>query len=204
MYSGEKFNIATHMAGLGLAIVGAVVLTAKASAADNFWMLPSFAVFGASMVILYAASALYHSARGTARDFWAKVDHCAIYLLIAGTYTPLTLVTLHGAWGWTLFGIVWALAALGIAKELGLGRGSSPPLTLYLLMGWVGLAAAIPLLQRLPGLGWAWLLAGALLYTLGVPFYVMSKRWRHAHGVWHLFVVGGTTAHFFTVLNFVA
>jgi hemolysin III len=203
MYDGEKFNTATHMGGLSLALIGTALLMQKAISADNYWVLPSFAVFGASMVILYAASSLYHGARGAAKEVWAKVDHCAIYLLIAGTYTPLALVTLHGAWGWTLFGVVWALAAFGIGKELEPGRDTSPPLALYMAMGWVGLLAAIPLLQRLPGHGWVWLLLGALLYTLGIPFYVMSKRWRHAHGVWHLFVIGGTTSHFFTVLNFV-
>jgi hemolysin III len=203
-YDGEKFNTATHLGGLSLALIGTSLLMDKAVSASNDRVLPSFAIFAASMVILYAASSLYHSARGAAKEFWAKVDHCAIYLLIAGTYTPLTLVTLHGATGWTLFGVVWTLAVLGIGKELGLGRGSAPPLALYVSMGWVGLLAAIPLLQRLPGLGWVWLLLGALLYTLGIPFYVMGKRWRHAHGIWHLFVLGGTTSHFFTILNFVA
>jgi hemolysin III len=203
MHHGERFNSITHLAGLGLALVGSVVLLQKASASGNSWMQASSAIFAVTMVLLYAASSLYHSTRGAAKEVWAKVDHCAIYLLIAGTYTPFTLVTLHGTWGWALFGVVWALAGIGIIKELWVGRETIPSLPLYVLMGWAALAAAVPLVQRLPGQGLGWLLLGGVLYTLGIPFYVKSDHWRHAHGVWHLFVLGGTAAHFFTVFNFV-
>lgn len=205
MYHGEKFNSITHLMGLALSVAGAAVLLHKALGSGDLWMQLSFAVFGLSMVVLYGASSLYHSTRDAqAKARWAKVDHCAIYLLIAGTYTPFALLTLRGVWGWALFGVIWALAVLGIAKELWVGREKIPSLPLYLLMGWVALGAAVPLVQQLSATGMAWLLAGGLLYTLGVPFYVKSDHWRHAHGVWHLFVLGGTSAHFVTVFNFVA
>jgi hemolysin III len=205
MYQGERFNSITHLLGLILALAGAAALVHKAVSTGDALMLASFAVFGLSMVVLYGASSLYHSTRDAkAKALWAKVDHCAIYLLIAGTYTPFTLLTLRGVWGWSLFGVVWALAVLGMAKELWIGRDKIPSLPLYLLMGWAALAAAVPLVRQLPGAGLVGLVAGGVLYTLGVPFYVKSDRWRHAHGVWHLFVLGGTAAHFVTVINFVA
>jgi hemolysin III len=203
MYHGERFNSATHLLGLALAVVGSAVLIAQAAEAGNALKIVSFSIFGLSMVMLYAASALYHSIRGASKERWAKVDHCAIYLLIAGTYTPFTLVTLHGTLGWALFGFVWALAIVGICKELWWGRETVPSVPLYVLMGWCGVAAAVPLMKGLQGDGWMWLLAGGVLYTVGIIFYVLDKRLRHAHGIWHLFVLGGTASHYFTVLKFV-
>jgi hemolysin III len=204
MQHGERFNTVTHTLGLLLAMAGAVAIMVKILPQGDDWKVWSIAVFALSMICLYAASSLYHAATGPAKEIWAKVDHCAIYLLIAGTYTPFALVTLKGAWGWSLFGAVWALAALGIAKELLLGRDRVPSVPIYLLMGWIGVLAAWPLIHGLPTVALLWILAGGLLYTAGVPFYAKSEAWRHAHGVWHLFVLAGTGSHFFVVFRYVA
>jgi hemolysin III len=155
------------------------------------------------MIVLYGASTAYHSVRGAAKKILVKCDHCAIYVLIAGTYTPFTLVTLRGPWGWSLFGVVWGLALIGIVKELWLGRDRVPSVPLYLAMGWAAVIAAVPLVQTLPGWALFWLIAGGVLYTSGIIFYANDERWRHAHGVWHLFVVSGTACHYVCVLYFV-
>ncbi|NWJ40818.1 MAG: hemolysin III family protein [Geothrix sp.] len=199
----EWLNSLTHLLGLLLALPGTAFLIGRAVMGGDALKLVSFGIFGLSMIALYAASTLFHSAQGPAKERWAKADHCAIYLLIAGTYTPFALVTLRGPLGWGLFAFVWALAALGIAKELWWDRSSLPAVPLYLLMGWCGLAAGLPLARRLQGQGLKWLLAGCLLYSIGVAFYLLGRRVRHAHGIWHLFVLGGTASHFITVLRFV-
>jgi hemolysin III len=204
MNQGERLNSITHLLGLALAVVGSAVLIAQAARRGEPLQIISFSIFGLSMILLYAASTLYHSSQGAPKERWAKVDHCAIYLLIAGTYTPFTLVTLHGPLGWALFGFVWSLAATGICKELWWGRDSVPSVPLYLLMGWCGAAAAVPLVHGLRGHGWMWLLSGCLMYSIGVVFYAMGRRVPHAHGIWHLFVLGGTASHFVTVLKFVS
>jgi hemolysin III len=204
MYRGERLNSLTHLLGLALAVVGSAVLIARAAHRGDTLQIISFSVFGLSMIVLYAASTLYHSIQGAAKEYWAKVDHCAIYLLIAGTYTPFTLVTLRGSLGWSLFALIWSLAAVGIGKELWWGRHSVPAVPLYVLMGWCGVAAAVPLVNGLHGQGWMWLLGGCLLYTVGIVFYSLGSRLPHAHGIWHLFVLGGTASHYVTVLRFVS
>lgn len=201
MLHGERLNSLTHLAGLGLALWGTVMLVQETRVLDSDWQAISCAVFGLSMVVLYGASTLYHSAHGAAKVLWAKVDHSAIYLLIAGTYTPFAWLTVQGRWdGWVLV-LVWAFALWGMAQEWRSNTPATPPLRRYIAMGWLVLVAAVPLLYRLPGMGWIGLVSGGLLYTAGVPFYVNGARWRHAHGVWHLFVLAGTTAHYFTVLQ---
>jgi hemolysin III len=204
MYHGERLNSLTHLLGLALAVVGSAALVAQALEDGGALKLVSFSVFGLTMVLLYAASSLYHTAQGPSKERWAKVDHCAIYLLIAGTYTPFTLVSLHGPLGWSLFAFVWLLAAVGIAKELWWGRETVPSVPLYVLMGWCGIAAASSLMDALQGEGLAWLLAGGVLYTVGIVFYALDTRMRHAHGIWHLFVLGGTASHYVTVMRYVA
>jgi hemolysin III len=203
MYHGERFNSLTHLAGLVLAVAGAAVLITRAALAGDAWQVVSFSIFASTMVLLYGASTVYHSVRGSLKNFFVKCDHCAIYLLIAGTYTPFTLVTLRGPWGWALFGTVWGLAAIGIVKELWLGRDRVPSVPLYVAMGWLGVIAAVPLVHNLPGAALAWLVAGGLFYTVGIVFYANDTRWRHAHGVWHLFVLAGTACHYLTILFFV-
>lgn len=204
MDPGERFNSLTHLLGLALALLGSAVLIVQAAQRGNALQIVSFSIFSLSMILLYGASTLYHGLQGPAKARWAKVDHCSIYLLIAGTYTPLMLVTLRGPLGIGFFGLVWTLAAAGICKELGSGLDSVPAVPLYLLMGWCGAAVAVPLWRGLQGQGWMWLLGGCLFYTFGVGFYSLGRRRPHAHGIWHLFVLGGTASHFVTMLRFVS
>lgn len=187
-----------------LSIAGLTILVARSALYGNVWQVASAAVFGASLVCLYTASTLFHSIPmpGPKRVL-RVVDHCCIYVLIAGTYTPFTLVTLHGPWGWSLFGFTWGLTALGIGFKLFFtGRFEALSVGIYLLMGWCCVAAIVPLLHNLPTAGLWWLLAGGLCYTVGVAFYAL-ERLRYHHAIWHLFVLAGSTCHFFCVLLYV-
>jgi hemolysin III len=156
------------------------------------------------MIVLYLSSTLYHSLRGRAKNVFHVFDHCAIYLLIAGTYTPITLITLRGRWGWWLFGIVWTLAIAGVLKDT-LLRGRYRPISvvLYVLMGWLVVVAIQPLRTAMPSRGIVWLAAGGLAYTLGIVFFALSKHVVHAHGVWHLCVIGGSACHYVAVTRYV-
>lgn len=205
MYHGERFNAYTHLVGTLLALAGTVVLIVLGAMKQDVWKIVSFAIYGASLVILYSASTLYHSTRGRLKAFFRKVDHTAIYLLIAGSYTPFTLVTLRGPWGWWLFGVVWGLALLGILQEFWLGkRTRALSLIIYMLMGWIALVAVVPLVETLSLAGFAWLAAGGLAYTTGVVFYAYDKRFTHWHGIWHLFVIAGSAFHYCAILFYVA
>lgn len=205
MYVGERFNSISHLVGAALAVAGTALLIVLAARVGDPWKIVSFSVYGAMLVALYVFSTLYHSLRGRAKAILRKFDHCAIYLLIAGSYTPFALVSLRGPWGWSLFGAVWALAALGITQEIWLAKDKRIlSLVIYLLMGWLALVAIVPLWLALTPAGFAWLAAGGALYTVGIFFYATDHKLRHGHGVWHLFVLGGSTAHFFTVLLHVA
>ena len=205
MYVGERFNSITHLVGAALAVAGAVLLVVIAARLGDPWKIVSFSVYGVMLLGLYLASTLYHSLRGRAKRIWCKFDHCAIYLLIAGSYTPFALVSLRGGWGWSLFGIVWGLALLGIAQEIWLAKGRRIlSLLIYVAMGWLAVFAAIPLIDALSWEGFRWLLAGGLVYTAGIVFYATDEKWRYGHGVWHLFVMGGSACHYFTVVTYVA
>jgi hemolysin III len=205
MYYTEKFNSITHLVGSALAVVGSVVLIVLAAIQGDPWKIVSFSVYGVMLTALYIFSTLYHSMRGRAKDVLRKFDHCSIYLLIAGSYTPFALVTLRGAWGWSLFGVIWGLALLGILQELWLAKGARVlSLVIYVLMGWLALVALAPLWQALTPAGFAWLAAGGAFYTLGIAFYATDHRLRHGHGVWHLFVLAGSICHFFAMLLYVA
>ena len=156
------------------------------------------------MVLLYGVSALYHALpAGTAKRWFQRLDHAAIYVFIAGSYTPFTLGVLGGPWGWSLFGVVWAAAAFGVAVKL-LNRLRHPWVStgLYVAMGWVAVVAVGPLVERMPPAGLAWLVAGGLSYTLGAIVFLLDNRVRYAHAVWHLFVVGGSVCHFFAALGY--
>ena len=202
MYPGEKFNAITHIVGTVLAIAGSAVLIVLASGARR---VTALAIYGSMLIVLYLSSTLYHSLRGRAKKVFHVFDHCAIYLLIAGTYTPFTLVTLRGAWGWTLFGIIWALAAAGVAKDVFLhGRMRAISIVLYVLMGWLVVLAFGPLRAALPAAGIALLIAGGVVYTAGIGFFAMLKRVAHTHGVWHLCVMAGSICHYVAVLRYVA
>lgn len=204
MYYGERFNAFSHLIGSVLAGIGAVVLIIMAARLGDPWKIVSVSVYGTMLFLLFLTSTLYHSFKGRAKRIWCKFDHCAIYLLIAGSYTPFALVSLRGAWGWTLLGVVWALAVFGIVQETCLARGKRVlSLVIYFVMGWLALIAVAPLIESLSVTGFIWLVAGGATYTVGILFYANDERWRHAHGVWHLFVLGGGLCHFVAVSNYV-
>jgi hemolysin III len=206
MYRGERLNGYTHLAGSVLAVAGAITLIDLAAHRADPMRLVSFSVYGATLCLLYLASTLYHSTRGRAKAVLQKCDHCAIYLMIAGTYTPFALVTLNGTSdGWTLFGAVWSLAIVGILQELWIAKGMRvTSLAIYLIMGWLALVALTPLIEALSWNGFAWLLGGGLIYTVGVVFYLFDERFRHWHGIWHLFVLAGSGVHYTAIFLFVA
>jgi hemolysin III len=205
MYPGERFNGLTHLGGTLLALAGAVVLVVMGSLKGDPWRIASFAIYGATLVFLYLSSTLYHSTRGRTKSVFRKLDHAAIYLLIAGTYTPFTLVTLNGPWGWSLFGTVWGLAVLGIAQEVWVAKGARwLSLAIYILMGWVAIVAVVPLIRALTWPGFAWLALGGVIYTAGIVFYLFDERFRHFHGIWHLFVVAGSAIHYVAIVLYVA
>ncbi|MDQ8204739.1 hemolysin III family protein [Pelagicoccus sp. SDUM812003] len=205
METGERFNSITHIIGAALALCGLAVLVTFASLQGDPWKIVSFSVYGVTLLLLYTASALYHSLNaGPAKNLFQTVDHISIYLLIAGTYTPFTLVALRGPWGWSLFGSVWLLALIGIALELRpIAKSRAPSVAIYLFMGWLILVAINPLLAVLPGAGVFWLILGGSLYSVGVIFYVFSHRIRHFHGIWHLFVLAGSISHFWAIIFYV-
>jgi hemolysin III len=205
MYYGERFNSITHTVGAVLAAVGGTLLIVLAARSGDAWKVVSFSIYAATLLALYLASALYHSTRGRAKDVLRQFDYCAIYLLIAGSYTPFTLVSLRGPWGWSMFGAVWGLALIGILQEIWYAKGARVlSLLIYLAMGWLAVIGAKPLIAALSWNGFLWLAAGGALYTGGIVFYATDHKWRHGHGVWHLFVLGGSACHFGAVWLYVA
>lgn len=201
----EVANSATHGLGLVASLAGLPVLVIAAAGRADAMHVVGCSVFAASLIALYAASTIYHALPPSrAKRLFRVIDHVAIYLLIAGTYTPFTLGILRGAWGWTLFGVVWSLAACGILFKALLGlrypRGST---VFYLMMGWLAVLAIRPITAQVPTAGLAWLVTGGLLYTGGVAFFVWERQ-RHSHTVWHLCVLGGSACHFFAVLWYAA
>jgi hemolysin III len=199
----EVANAVTHGIGALLSIAALVILIIQAALYGNVWHVVSVAIFGASLVILYTCSTLLHSLRGKAKDVFEILDHSAIYLLIAGTYTPFLLVTLRGPLGWSLFGIVWGLALVGIVFKAYFVKKFILLSTLfYIGMGWMIIVAFPVLLRLLPTGGILWLVIGGVLYTVGSLFYV----WRgipYHHAIWHSFVIAGSVSHFFAVLLYV-
>lgn len=204
MYHGERFNAWSHLVGALLALTGSIWLIVLSSLDGDPWKIVGVSIYGATLLLLYTVSTVYHSVRGRAKRILRKLDHLSIYLLIAGSYTPFCLVTLNGAWGWTLFGIVWGLAIIGMLQEIK-PRSEARVLSLviYAVMGWIVLIAVGPLLRNLGGEGFAWLLAGGIVYTAGIVFFVYDTRFRHWHGIWHLFVVGGSSLHFVAIGGYV-
>lgn len=199
----ELANSITHALGCGLSIAALSLLVVRASLIGDAWQVVSVSLYGAALVALYLASTLYHSLKSTkAGDFLQLVDRSAIYLLIAGTYTPFLLISLRGGWGWSLFGVIWGLAFLG-ATMVSISVRKFPVLAciLYVCMGWLIVIAIVPMLERLPVDGIVWLFAGGIAYTGGVLFFVSRKLF--AHTLWHLAVLLGSTCHFFAVLTIV-
>jgi len=205
VFQGERLSVYSHMLGALLAAAGLVCLVLKAALTADAWKISSAAIYGATLLLLYLSSTLYHGLpEGTARRVFLRLDHVAIYLLIAGTYTPFTLVTLHGAWGWSLFGIVWGLAAAGMVLDM-LHRSGLRwmQVAIYLSMGWIMLVAWQPVTAALPAAGIVWLLSGGVIYTLGTVFYGLDTRLPHAHGIWHLFVLAASACHYIAVFAYV-
>ena len=199
----ELANSLTHALGLVLAIAGLAVLLVE-TWSGNAREIVSCALYGSTLVLVYTTSMLYHGITHETSKRWLRtLDHVAIFLLIAGTYTPFVLIALRGAWGWSLFGIVWTLAAIGTVFELtGLRRLRGAMIALYIGMGWVGIIAIRPLTAALPAAGLALVLGGGVSYTLGVIFYVW-RGLRFHHAVWHVFVLGGSVLQFLAVLWYV-
>ena len=203
---GEEIaNAVSHGVGCLAALAATPFLVLAAARRGGAGAIVGASVFAGTVVVLYLASTLYHALpRNRAKRVLRVIDHSAIFLLIAGTYTPFTLGVLRGAWGWTLFGLVWALAGLGVALKSVRGiRNPRLSTALYVGMGWLALIAIRPLWFHLPPAGWLWLIAGGFAYTSGIAFYA-AERLRYAHFVWHVFVLMGTVCHFFAVLWYAA
>lgn len=204
MYKGERFNSISHLLGAVAALAGTACLIVSAAKQGDPWKIVSFSIYGTSLILLYLFSTLYHSLQHTGKAFFRKLDHLAIYFLIAGTYTPFTLVTLQGAWGWSIFGTVWGLAVLGMVLEVLLRKGRRiVPIVIYLVMGWLIVIALEPLLRSLSTTGAVWLLLGGLFYTSGVFFYILDEKVTHFHGIWHLFVISGSISHYVTIFYYI-
>jgi len=197
---GEEIaNAISHGAGLLLAVASLPILVWQAGRLGGAADVVGASVFAGTMILLYLVSTLYHAMPPGRVKAWAnRLDHAAIYLFIAGSYTPFTLGVLRGGWGWTLFGLVWAIAAIGVVVKL-TDRLRHPLLStgLYVVMGWLAVIAAAPLVARMSPDGLAWLVAGGLSYTVGAVVFLLDNRVRYAHFVWHLFVLAGSTCHFF-------
>lgn len=202
---GEEIaNSITHGTGVGLSIAALVILVVFAAKQSDAWKVVSFSIYGATMITLYLASTLYHAfTNPRVKRFFRILDHSSIFLLIAGTYTPVTIGQLRGWVGWTLFGVIWGLSVVGInLKIFALGKLKILSVLIYILMGWMVLIAIKPLRASAPNELLVWMLAGGLSYTLGVVFYAFKKMPYH-HAVWHLFVLGGSICHFFGMLTLV-
>jgi hemolysin III len=205
MIKSERFNSISHLIGAVLALAGAVVLVVVASRGGDTRRIVSFSIYGATLFLLYLISTLYHGLpTGRAKHVFRVLDHQAIYLLIAGSYTPFTLVTLDGIVGWWLFGAIWGMAVLGLVLDALPRRGARVvPLIIYFVMGWLIVLAINPLLAALPRTGFIWLLTGGLLYTSGIVFFALDRRYPWMHGVWHLFVLAGSISHYVAILVYV-
>lgn len=200
----EKLNILSHFIGLVLSVVAASLLVVKTSLYDDVWHIVSFSVYGGSMILLYLASTLYHSSKAPKiRQRLNIFDHAAIYVLIAGTYTPYTLVTLKGTMGWVVFGIVWGAALIGVVLKLfHIGKYDKLSTIMYVIMGWVIVIAIKPLVENLSQEGLIWLALGGLFYTIGALFYMRDKL-KYNHAVFHVFVLLGSFCHFVSIFFYV-
>ena len=204
MYHGERLNSFTHLLGALIALAGLVVLVVFASLKGDVWRIVSFSIYGTSLFLLYLFSTLYHSTKGSLKAVFKKLDHIGIYLLIAGSYTPFVLVSLTGAWGWSLFGVIWGLAVIGILLDcFSSDERRIIQLIIYILMGWIALIAIQPLIESLSLAGFLWLLGGGLFYSVGIIFYILDIKKYHFHGIWHLFVLAGSATHYFTIMYYV-
>jgi len=201
MHHGERFNAASHLLGLAGATAGTVMLHTRVPEGADGGTMVGLALFSFAALALYAISTAFHCTRGRARVLWERLDHGAIFLLIAGSYTPFALAAPRYAENLAMLGLLWSAAAWAFARGL---RASGPPaLWVYVVLGWLAVGAAAPVTLRISTAALGYLLLGAAIYSLGTVFYVNRGGWRHAHGVWHLFVVSGTASHFAAVMHLV-
>lgn len=207
MYAGEKLNSITHLVGGVLALIGLGALLTLSIQHQDVWLITSFSIFGGTLVLLYTASTLYHSFHPPQlKRFFQKLDHVSIYLLIAGTYTPYMLVSLRNQGGLIMLSLVWGLALLGLLLDLFLPRRNEKlQIVIYLLMGWICTLRYNELQASIGSAGMVWLTMGGIAYTVGILFYVLDhlNKLKHAHGIWHLFVLAGSTCHFISVAAYV-
>ena len=208
MQHGEKLNTITHLFALLFALPAMVYLIVIAAQTGDIWKITSVSIYGATLILLYFASTLYHAHNGKFKYHLQKFDHISIYLLIAGTYTPFMLVTLRGAWGWSIFGVVWGLAIIGILLDIFSKRAEKESkrivqLIIYLVMGWLIIVPISVLADKIASEGMTLLAVGGVFYTVGIIFYILDYRLKHAHGIWHLFVIGGSASHYAAILGYV-
>lgn len=206
MYHGERFNSITHLIGVVFAIAAASILITMAVLKADTSRIIGFSVYGGMMVVLYTISTLYHSIQhGPAKNIFRRLDHLSIYLMIAGTYTPFTLIILKGIWSWTILLTVWGLALIGILQEILIGKKTRKlSILIYILMGWLIVVATRPMLEGLPLGGVIWLVLGGLFYTAGILVFVYDEKIKHGHGIWHLFVLAGSISHFACLVGYVS
>jgi len=202
MYKGERFNSISHLVGASFALAGGVVLVTRAALTGDSSRIVGFSVYGVTLFLLYLFSTLYHSLPGRAKGVFRVLDHQAIYLLIAGTYTPFIMVALEGAQAFRMFAAIWGLALLGIILDsLPSRRGPRVvQLIIYLVMGWLCVFALEPIAAALPPVGFQWLVAGGVFYTSGIVFFILDHWYPWCHGIWHLFVIAGSVSHYFSIL----
>ncbi len=203
---GEEIaNSISHGIGAALSIAALVLLVVFASQHKDIWRIVSFSIYGVSLIALYLSSTLYHAfTNAKVKHFFRLLDHSCIFLLIAGTYTPPTLIAMRGSWGWTLFTLIWAMAVGGLIFEtINIGKYKIISVAIYMVMGWLAIVAIKPMLEALPPGMFQWFLIGGLFYTAGIIFYA-CKKIPYNHAIWHLFVLGGSISHFFGILFYLA
>lgn len=202
MIKGERFNSISHLVGSAFALVGASVLITAATFDGNLTKIVSYSIYGGCLFLLYLSSTLYHSLAGKAKAVFRKIDHLAIYLMIAGTYTPFALVAVQGTTGWWLVGVIWGLAICGIVIDMLPLKGPRIiPVVIYIAMGWSCLFTLDAMIAGMSPGGFHWLVAGGLIYTTGVVFYVLDHWFPWCHEIWHLFVIGGSFCHFIAIFS---
>jgi len=201
MYKGERFNSISHLVGAALALPGGAILVAIAVMDGAVGRIVGYSVYGVTLFLLYLFSTLYHSLPGRAKQIFQILDHQAIYLLIAGTYTPFIIIAMDGSQRWWMFGTIWGLAIAGIILDALPRKGIRiVPVLIYLIMGWLCVFALDPIIAALPAAGFRWLVAGGVFYTAGIMFYILDHWYPWSHGIWHLFVLTGSISHYFSIL----
>lgn len=203
MYDGEKFNTYSHLIGLIISIIACSILITKTAIHSNCISIVSVSIYSATLILMYASSTLYHAIYNTKiKKIFRYFDHVSIYLLIAGSYTPFTLIKFSSGWGWSIFGVIWALAIIGIILELiKIKKIEIISLIIYILMGWLVIIAIKPMISYLSKWELLWLTLGGLFYTIGIYWYINDDKIKHGHGIWHIFVILGSFVQFICIYS---